>query len=60
MLAMTPPLTSSKLVLVERRHIEPDVDRPPQIRRYRLARVQLDCRSSDPASRFDYLKRVYD
>jgi hypothetical protein len=57
---MTPPVTSSKLVLVERLRIEPGADSPPQIRRYRLARVQLDCRSSDPASRFEYLKRVYD
>jgi hypothetical protein len=30
------------------------------VRRYRLARVRFDGRSSDPASRFDHLKRTFD
>jgi hypothetical protein len=60
MLAMTRPVASSKLVLIEQRRLAPAVDRDTRLRRYRLARVQLGRRSNDPASRFDYLKRVYD
>ena len=60
MLAMTRPLASSKLILVEDRNGSSDAERPARVRRYRLARLQLDGRSGDPASRFDHLKRVYD
>jgi hypothetical protein len=60
MLAMTRPAASSKLILVEHRTAASDADRPARVRRYRLARLQIDGRSSDPASRFDHLKRVYD
>jgi len=60
MLAMTRPVESSKLILVEDRSATPDADRPPRVRRYRLARLQIEGRSSDPASRFDHLKRIYD
>jgi hypothetical protein len=58
MLAMTRPAASSKLILIEARTGASDVARPARVRRYRLARLQLDGRSSDPASRFDHLKRV--
>ena len=55
---MTYPITSSKLVLIP--HDEHSAERPAPVRRYRLARLKLDCRSSDPASRFEHLKRIYD
>jgi hypothetical protein len=55
---MTRPVTSSKVVLVEdRREAEAGV---APLRRYRLARLRLDGRSHDPASRFEHLKRIYD
>jgi hypothetical protein len=61
MLAMTRPVRSSKVVLIaEDRSAASDADRAAPVRRYRLARLHLDGRSSDPASRFDHLKRVYD
>jgi hypothetical protein len=60
MLAMTRPVTSSKVLLVEDVRAERDAERPAPVRRYRLARLRLDCRSGDPASRFEHLKRVYD
>jgi hypothetical protein len=59
-LAMTRPVASSKLILIEDRSGASDADRPARVRRYRLARLQIDGRSSDSASRFDHLKRVYD
>lgn len=58
--AMTRPATSSKVVLVEDRTAAPDAHRSVPVRRYRLARLQIEGRSSDPASRFDHLKRIYD
>lgn len=60
MLAMTRPETSSKLILVKHRSPASDVDRSAPVRRYRLARLQIDGRSGDPAFRFEHLKRVYD
>jgi hypothetical protein len=57
MFAMTRPVTSSKVVLVR---AEREAERAVPVRRYRLARLRLDCRSGDPASRFEHLKRVYD
>jgi len=60
MLAMTSPAASSKFILIEHRTAASDADRPARVRRYRLARLQIDGRSSDPAFRFDHLKRVYD
>jgi hypothetical protein len=60
MLAMTRPAASSKLILVEDRSGAADAERPARVRRYRLARLALDGRSSDPAARFEHLKRVYD
>jgi hypothetical protein len=60
MLAMTRPAAASKLILVEDRSVVSDTERPAPVRRYRLARLHIEGRSSDPASRFDHLSRVYD
>jgi len=59
-LAMTRPLTSSKVLLVRDRRIAPAARRDTPIRRYRLARLRFDSPPSEGESRFDYLKRVYD
>jgi hypothetical protein len=48
------------VLLVEDVRGERDAEREAPVRRYRLARLRLDCRSGDPASRFEHLKRVYD
>ncbi len=58
--AMTPPVTSSKVLLIEDRREQPAEPSTAPVRRYRLARLRLDGRSPDAASRFDHLKRVYD
>jgi hypothetical protein len=60
MLAMTRPLTASKVLLVADRRTAPGSRRDTPIRRYRLARLRLDSRPTGSESRFDYLKRVYD
>lgn len=62
-LAMTRPLTASKVLLVAHRGTVPANRRDIPIRRYRLARLRLDGRPAGQAgsdSRFEYLKRVYD
>jgi hypothetical protein len=46
--------------MVEERRAEEAAPGSALIRRYRLARLRLDGRSHDPASRFEHLKRVYD
>jgi hypothetical protein len=56
---MTRPVTSSKLILVEDRSAAA-ADRSAPVRRYRLARLQIEGRPTDSASRFDHLKRIYD
>jgi hypothetical protein len=58
--AMTRPPAASKLILVEDRSAASEADRSAPVRRYRLARLQIEGRSTDPASRFDHLRRVYD
>jgi hypothetical protein len=60
MLAMTSPLTASKVLLVADRRTAPDSRRDTPIRRYRLARLRLESRPTGSESRFEYLKRVYD
>jgi hypothetical protein len=57
---MTQPDRSSKVVLVADRREISDARGSGSVRRYRLARVRLDGRSSDPEARFEHLKRVYD
>ena len=59
-LAMTRPVTASKVLLVADRRTVPASRRDTPLRRYRLARVRLDSRPAGGESRFDYLKRVYD
>ena len=57
---MTRPITTSRLVLVEDKTASAEADRSAAVRRYRLARLQIESRSSDPGSRFEHLKRVFD
>jgi hypothetical protein len=60
MLAMTRPVTSSKLLLVaDTRQTETEPSTVP-VRRYRLARLRLEGRPADASRRFDHLKRVFD
>lgn len=59
-LAMTRPNPAAKVLLVQDRRIAPESRRDTPVRRYRLARTRFDSRLPDSASRFDYLKRVYD
>jgi hypothetical protein len=59
-LAMTRPITPSKVLLLEDRRSAPESRRDTPIRRYRLARLRFDSRPSGGESRFEYLKRVYD
>jgi hypothetical protein len=60
MLAMTRPNPAAKVLLVQDRRTASESRRDTPIRRYRLARVRFDSRPPNSASRFDYLKRVYD
>lgn len=57
---MTRPDPSSKVVLVEDRRASDSESGFASVRRFRLARLRLDGRSPEPASRFEHLKRVYD
>jgi hypothetical protein len=59
-LAMTRPITASKVLLVADRRTASSSRRDVPIRRYRLARLRLDPRGASAESRFEYLKRVYD
>jgi hypothetical protein len=59
-LAMTPPATAAKVLLVaDRRETSAEPGAAP-VRRYRLARLRFEARRQDAASRFEHLKRVYD
>jgi len=51
---------SLKVVLVEDRREVADARDVGSVRRYRLARLRLAGRSSDPETRFEHLKRIYD
>ncbi len=57
---MTRPITTTKLLLVADPRSVPAEPGTVPVRRYRLARVRFDGRATDPASRFEHLKRVYD
>jgi hypothetical protein len=53
-------LSAARVLLVERRDtVAPRDPNAPKIRRYRLARLQLNGRGTGRA-RFDHLRRVYD
>ena len=57
---MPEPNRSVKVVLVEGRREIADARHVGPVRRYRLARLRLAGRSSDPEARFEHLKRIYD
>jgi hypothetical protein len=60
MLDMIRPNSSSKVLLVaDRREQQVDSAAAP-VRRFRLARVRLQPRSTEPAARYEHLKQVYD
>ena len=59
-LAMTRPMTASKLLLVADRRAASSTREAPPVRRYRLARLRFDPPPTGSESRFDHLKRVYD
>jgi hypothetical protein len=53
-------VSAARVLLVERRDtVAPRDPNAPKIRRYRLARLQLNGRAAGRA-RFDHLRRVYD
>jgi hypothetical protein len=59
-LAMTRPLTSSKLLLIaDSLPVTPD-HTPVPVRRYRLARLRFEGRLTEPSRRFEHLKQVFD
>jgi hypothetical protein len=60
MLAMTRPVPSSKVVLLEDRRGAVAAPGGTQVRRYRLARLRFDGQAAPPSCRFDHLKRSYD
>ena len=62
MLAMSTPslVDPARVLLVSKRDtVAPRDPNAPKIRRYRLARLQLNARSTG-RSRFEHLKRSYD
>jgi hypothetical protein len=59
-LAMTRPLTASKVLLVADRRTVPVSRRDTPVRRYRLARLRFDPPPASGESRFEHLKRTYD
>ena len=55
-----PSVTAARLLLVERRDtVAPRNPDAPKIRRYRLARLQLNGRATGRA-RYEHLSRIYD
>jgi hypothetical protein len=55
-----PSVTAARLLLVERRDtVAPRNPDAPKIRRYRLARLQLNGRATGRA-RYEHLRRIYD
>ena len=59
-LAMTRPLTPSKVLLVADRRAVPSQGETAPVRRYRLARLRFEPPPVAGESRFEYLKRSYD
>ena len=55
-----PSVSATRIMLIERRDtVAPRNPDAPKIRRYRLARLQLNGRATG-RSRFEHLRRVYD
>jgi len=59
-LAMTRPLTPSKVLLIADRRADRSHGGTTPVRRYRLARLRFEPPPADGQSRFEYLKRTYD
>lgn len=59
-LGMTRPTTASKVLLIADRRQVASERLEHQVRRYRLARLRFDSRSTGAEPRFEYLKRLYD
>jgi hypothetical protein len=58
---MTTPAAAARLLLVERRDtVAPRNPDAPKIRRYRLARLDVNARRAPGRARFDHLQRSYD
>lgn len=57
---MTNSATSAKLLLIEDRRGAAAASDGVPVRRFRLARLRLEDRQRDDASRYEHLKRVYD
>jgi hypothetical protein len=58
--AMTRPVTSSRVLLVEDRRGGDQARAPVTLRRYRLARLRFHELPAEPEGRFEYLKRTHD
>ncbi|HWE32979.1 MAG TPA: hypothetical protein VG410_05795 [Solirubrobacteraceae bacterium] len=56
---MTRPTTSPRMLPINDRPAPSGAAAQP-VRRYRLAKLRLDARIADSASRFEHLKRTYD
>lgn len=57
---MQQPERSSKVVLIEHQRAIADSPGAGSVRRYRLARLRLEGRPTEPEARFEHLKRMYD
>jgi hypothetical protein len=57
---MTPPHTSSKVLLVPEAPSADGGTAPVALRRYRIARLRLDARAIESTDRFEHLKRSFD
>jgi hypothetical protein len=57
---MPRPNAASKVLLVADRRAATTHSSSAPLRRYRIARLRLESRSSEAGSRFEHLKRVYD
>jgi hypothetical protein len=60
--AMTPPLRTSRLLLIADRRVAGEAPAPvvPLLRRYRIARLRVSARPTEPKGPFGYLKRIHD
>lgn len=57
---MAQPDRSSKVVLIADPREIADARGTGSVRRYRLARLRVEGRPTDPEARFEHLKRIYD
>jgi hypothetical protein len=59
-LPMTRQSASPRVLLVAQRPGEAPEPAPVPLRRYRLARLRFESRPTEPAARYEHLKRVYE